>query len=422
MNTALFTFGSFAVGPSDVQHRLRRTLLVVDDEEGPRQALSMIFREDYDVLLASSGMDAIALLRDHMVDAAVLDIRMGGMNGIELLERLKAVDPTIEVIMLTAYETIETMRQALRFGACDYLTKPFDLNIMRASVSRAMERRSLSEEIRSNHQKLSALQLDLQKHALQVELSKEKGQIHASIVHDINGPMTIISGFIQLIDEKLAQASTVEGPELDLLKDRLKRINRQVTNCIEISQRYLSFIRHKAKSESQIQINQVLGDLNELLKGHPSAKGMALKIQTLDHDLALNVNGTDLLQILLNLSVNALQATDLPHEVIIVPEAIYEVIDLNGLLRGKHDRVINAEGMRASSVYLKISVIDNGPGMSSDILSKLFIPYFTTKKIGEGTGLGLSIVQRLVREAQGGLYIHSAPDQGTRFSLFLALS
>src|SRR5882672_10334731 len=115
----------------------RRTLLIVDDEEGPRQSLRIVFKDDYNTLLADNGNRAIELAREHPVDAAVLDIRMSGMSGVDLLGKLKEINPTIEVVMLTAYESIETARQALRLGACDYLTKPFDLSTIRAAVSNA---------------------------------------------------------------------------------------------------------------------------------------------------------------------------------------------------------------------------------------------------------------------------------------------
>src|ERR1700756_4719600 len=95
--------------------RRRGTLLVVDDEDGPRQSLRVIFKDDYEVLMASDGPSAIALAQNNKVDVAVLDIRMSGMSGIEVLERLKFVDPRIEVIMMTAFETTDTMRQALKF-------------------------------------------------------------------------------------------------------------------------------------------------------------------------------------------------------------------------------------------------------------------------------------------------------------------
>src|ERR1700722_3555359 len=97
----------------------KRTLLIVDDEEGPRQSLRVVFKDEYNLLMAKDAERAIELTKQNRVDVAITDIRMGGMAGVELLEPLKAVDPAIEVIMLTAYETVDTLRFALRLGACD---------------------------------------------------------------------------------------------------------------------------------------------------------------------------------------------------------------------------------------------------------------------------------------------------------------
>src|ERR1039457_1105796 len=105
----------------------RGTLLIVDDEEGPRLSLRVIFKDNYDLLMAEDGPTAIELAQKHRIDVAILDIRMAGMSGIEVLERLRFVQPDIEAIMITAFETTDTIRQALRLRAADNINKPFDL-------------------------------------------------------------------------------------------------------------------------------------------------------------------------------------------------------------------------------------------------------------------------------------------------------
>src|SRR2546429_5114389 len=124
------TARAVAPTPADQVAKPKGTLLIVDDGEGPRQSLRIVFKDDYNILLADNGNKAIELMKQHSVDAAVLDIRMSGMSGVELLGKLKEINPAVEVIMLTAYETIETARQALRLGAGDYLTKPVGLSTL----------------------------------------------------------------------------------------------------------------------------------------------------------------------------------------------------------------------------------------------------------------------------------------------------
>ena len=103
--------------------RSRGTLLIVDDEESPRQSLRAIFKDEYNVLMADDGPTAVALAQNNAVDVAVLDVRLVGMSGIKVLERLRDVDPKIEVVIMTAFESIDTMRQALRLGARDYIER-----------------------------------------------------------------------------------------------------------------------------------------------------------------------------------------------------------------------------------------------------------------------------------------------------------
>ncbi len=410
--------GAFAALTTHPDNQPRRTLLVVDDEEGPRQSLRVIFRDEYRLLLASSGEAALELVQAEPVDAAILDIRMEGMNGVELLGRIKQIDPGIEVVMLTAFETIDTIRQALRHGACDYLNKPFDIHQIRAAVANAMERRALNVEIRSNNRRLESLQHELENQRLQEEIIRTRGDIYASIIHDINGPLTIISGFIQVINRNIGDTQQVDGESLDIVKDRLNRITRQVTNCIDISRRYLSFLRQDPMERMKVGVNQILADLAELLKVHPSVGKNQLTVHPLVEDVTVEINGTDLIQILLNLTINALQAVDTPHGVAITGAFQRQPLNVGLLRDGPLERVINREGFRNADQLLVLAVRDDGPGIPNEVIPRMFEPYFTTKAEGKGTGLGLTIVKRLIAEANGMLHLSTRPGNGTTFTIY----
>jgi signal transduction histidine kinase len=359
------------------------------------------------------------LAEANPIDAAVLDIRMGGMSGIDVLNRLKQIDPSIEVIMLTAFETIETARQALRLGACDYLNKPFDISTIRTAVGNAMERRSLSNQIHSNNQKLRELQDELKQQKMQEEIVRTRGEIYGSIIHDINGPLTIISGFIEIISQRIGSATAVAGENLEVVKDRLTRITRQLTNCIDISRRYLSFLRENSAATTQVGVNQILTDLWELLKFHPSVRKHQLFIKPLPEDIQLEMNGTDLIQMLLNLTTNAFQCSSNPMRVTIQGNLPAPPLDLTLYADGPESRFISRETFPHTQSLLALSVQDNGPGISPENLPKIFNAYFTTKIDQHGSGLGLSIVQRLVTENNGAIYLHSKVGQGTTFTIFL---
>jgi two-component system sensor histidine kinase/response regulator len=397
----------------------KQTLLIVDDEEGPRQSLRVVFKEAYNLLLANDGLRAVELARQNRIDVVITDIRMAGMSGVELLEQLKAVDPGIEVIMLTAYETVDTLRLALRLGACDYLNKPFDLLTIRKAVANAMERRSLGEEIRNNGRQLEELQKELQNQKMVEEITRTRGEIYASIIHDINGPLTVISGFIQLMNQRIGTNTRLEGEDLDFTKDRLKTITRQVTNCIEISRRYLSFLRQNTEENPPVVVNQILTDLQQLIRVHPSVKDNGFSIEQLSEDVTVKINGTDLIQILLNLAVNGLQCTPQKHAVEISGYSVVQPLDISRFKDGPEERLINREGFRNSGPLLALVVKDTGPGIPGDVLPKIFDPYFTTKSASQGTGLGLNVVQRLVKEAKAALHVQTKSSQGTTFTIYL---
>jgi signal transduction histidine kinase len=414
---------AFEIAPADVEPapapRRRGTLLIVDDEEGPRLSMRVIFKDDYDILMASDGATAVELAQNNKIDVAVLDIRMAGMSGIEVLERLKYVDASIEAIMMTAFETTDTIRQALRLRACDYINKPFDIATMRAAVSNAMQRRTLESEIHSNAEKLQEMLSELQDQKVEEQIANTRGEIYASIIHDINGPLTVISGFVQLMNQRLSNTSRMGVEDLEFIKDRLKIITRQVTNCIEISRRYLSFLRKQSDDAPRIGVNQLLSDLHQLINVHPSLVNNTFSIHPLKEDIGIGINGTDLIQILLNLTVNAFQCSPQPHRVQIECSALLEPLDLSLVKDDAESRFLNVEAFVNKAPLIQLSVTDNGPGIPAEILPKIFQPYFTTKGAKQGTGLGLNIVQRLVKEAKGALQVQSRIGEGTTFTLYL---
>ena len=116
-------------------------VLVVDDEEGPREAIRMILKPRYQVFTATSGEEVLAVLPGLRPDVIFMDVKMPRMDGVQLLERVKTVDPAVEVVMITAYASLDTVQRAMRFGAMDYLVKPFAPRELQEAAERALARR-----------------------------------------------------------------------------------------------------------------------------------------------------------------------------------------------------------------------------------------------------------------------------------------
>ena len=126
---------------------MRPVVLVVDDDPGLRESCRLILEEQFDVLDAADGPQALELLRNTQIDVVLLDVRLPGMDGLEVLEHVKALDEQTEVILVTAVKTVKTAVTAMKLGAFDYLTKPFEEEEVVAVVGRALERRALQREV-----------------------------------------------------------------------------------------------------------------------------------------------------------------------------------------------------------------------------------------------------------------------------------
>src|SRR6266550_8357877 len=136
-----------AAEASDSVQGVRPVVLVVDDDHGVRESFRLILEDRYEVLEAADGRQALDRLRASPVDLVLLDIRLPEMDGIEVLERMKAIDDGVEVILVTAVKTVRTAVAAMKLGAFDYLTKPFEEDELLQLIRRALDTRSLEREV-----------------------------------------------------------------------------------------------------------------------------------------------------------------------------------------------------------------------------------------------------------------------------------
>ncbi len=397
----------------------RRTLLVVDDDESPRQAIGMIFGDDYELLLAENGQQALDLARTHLIDTAIVDIRMPGMSGIEVLAGLKQIDPAIEVVIVTAYQTLETARQALRLGARDYLMKPFGVPEIRQVVTAAMEHRNATGRLIENARLLSELQEELETQRQQVDSSHIKGELYAGIIHDLNSPLTVVSGMAELLGERLSGVTFVSGEQLSHMRQEVSQLSKHVERCLEISRRYLELFRKRAQSEPETRIALAMRNLQELLLIHPAARANQLIFESQVGEALAQMNSLDLEQVLANLILNALTCTSQSHTVWVTARLRSEPLSVQELEAGPKAVVINESRFQNKPPFVELVVRDDGKGIPEAVMQRMFQPYFSAREAGQGTGLGLSVVRHLVSETTGLLRVESEYGHGAKFTLML---
>jgi putative two-component system response regulator len=135
----------------------REAILVVDDEAGSRESLRMILKPFYEVHTASDGQEALRLIQNRDVDVVTLDLNMPRLSGIEVLKEIRKLKPDTEVIVITGYGTLNNAQEAIRFGAGDFISKPFNVADVICIVGKSFERRRYNSKIKELVERLQSL-------------------------------------------------------------------------------------------------------------------------------------------------------------------------------------------------------------------------------------------------------------------------
>ena len=396
--------------PPPAQAAEKPTLLIVDDEPGPRESLRIIFKDRYNCVTAMNGREGIEYARAHTIDAAILDIKMPDMTGVDVLRELKEIDPATECVMLTGYETIETARAAVRYGAADYLNKPFDVFFVREVLEKCMKRRQEKLAAATSLRTLQQTNEDLGRELAQLNRAVEAGVLSAGVVHEMNNPLAIIAGYADLLTRDLAAVGGGDQGTAQQVKQRLASIQREIDRCKDIARRFLNFSGSGTESRELVGARKLLEDAAALIKAHPANQGAEIKFTTSDPEPQLKVNPAEILQMLINLGVNALHATGGKGTL---------QLSASHASGSPGDFAFRSEDFNPQQPHVRIAVSDTGCGIAPENVSKIFQPYFTSKK--EGTGLGLAIVCELMSHYGGAIAVESVVGQGTTFSLYLPL-
>jgi len=133
------------------------SVLVVDDEVGPRESLRMILHPLYEVFTAQDGKEALQAIRNKAIDLVTLDLKMPGLSGMEVLKEIKKTGADVDVIIISGYGTLKNAQEAMNYGVVGFITKPFNVTDIVASVSKSVERRKYHQKVETLLQKVKDL-------------------------------------------------------------------------------------------------------------------------------------------------------------------------------------------------------------------------------------------------------------------------
>ena len=242
-------------------------VLVIDDERGTRESLRLALQRDYQVFTAASVEEGLDLLTRDTFDAVLLDLRLPGVDGIEGLRRIRDLDANVAVVILTAYATMETAVQALRLGANDYRTKPFDvadlLGVVRRNIAFRQTARRRDAALAHDLQRIND---NLAGRIMNDEHLAHLGQLAAALVHDLNGPLTNLTLSLDLLrGDALAverQPAAVRQAIEGYIENTRTTLNL-MTGMIRGHQR---FARQGRKETERLLVDELLGQHQVVIK------------------------------------------------------------------------------------------------------------------------------------------------------------
>ena len=365
-----------------------KSILLVDDERDIRDVLQISLTDmGYTVHPAENGEEALRIYDATRPQIVMTDIKMPGIDGIELLKRVKYANPDTEVIMITGHGDMALAIESLKNEATDFITKPINVDALEIALQRVHEKIIMKRQLKEYTANLERLVHE--KSQLQDHLSS-LGMLIGSISHGIKGLLTGLDGGLYILDSGLAKTNDKRITEvtegLNIVKDMVKRIRKLVLDI-------LFYAKERELQRESIEVLSFAADV---------ARALEPKIK--QHRIEFSCNFASALgrfeidfdwmhAAMINILENAIDActrdtTPKAHQIVFAVDA------------------------RDDCVQFKVT--DNGIGMDSDTMEKIFTLFFSSKG-HKGTGFGLFITNHIIKQHGGSIKVKSKPNQGAQF-------
>lgn len=396
-------------------------ILNVDDEESTRYTKTRVLTHaGFKVVEADCGYEALRKAEDLQPVVVVLDVRLPDISGLEVCSQIKKRWPQIMVLQTSAtYATGADRTRGLDGGADNYLTQPIEPQELVAAVRALLRLRDAEEKLRrlneTLEQRVQARTEDLaaanaklkeemnqrrkaEAALIQAQKMEAIGHLTGGIAHDFNNLLTAVVGNVDRIRSRATDPKLVKLAENAFLAaERGSKLTAQL----------LAFSRTQKLISQPVDVNALIAGMSDLLK---QSLGPCVRVTTtLQPQLPNALADPNQLELaVLNLAINARDALPTGGGQITIATSTFCVPE--------------AGQDCPSGEYVNIAVIDNGCGMTPDVLARAFDPFFTTKPPGKGTGLGLSQVYGIAHQSGGSVRIASEPDKGTIVNIRLCVS
>ncbi len=380
-----------------VAEDLRLRILVVDDDPSVRDVVRRTLCErGHQVVTAADGLQAWMIYDREPFPLVISDIMMPGMDGLELLRRVRGIDPHAEVVLITGFGETRLVIEALRRGASNFIEKPFTPGSLLEQLEPSFQRCALARE-------KARLQAELE--ALRERQERERrmaamGRLLSGLAHEIHNPLTFIKGNAELLERfwddaaaALRQGLGTEPEHIRDMRELLHDLQRGVERIESMVEAVKTFGAGGVRPSEDVRLKDLMyAAFRIALAKKP--RGVSADITFPPEHWTVRVNRTDIEACFVNILVNA-----------------FEAVGCGGTGVHFHAREL-PYATREFSGWVDVMVDDDGPGIPQGIIDEVFTPFFTTKQ--GGTGLGLSIAYEAVKRNGGQMEIHSQEGEGTR--------
>jgi signal transduction histidine kinase len=371
-----------------------KRILLVDDEPGIRKVLGIYLADKgYEVATAENGEDALRLFREAPPAIVLTDIKMPEMDGIELLQRIKAERPETEVIMFTGHGDMDLAILSLKHEATDFVTKPINDEVLEIALKRAGERIEMRRQLRDYTEKLERLVEEKARRLIEAERMAAVGETVAELAHTIKNIANALKGGIFVLGKG------VELDEKEYLHQGWRMVSENVEKIKNLSLEMLNFGKYTALALQPGDVNAPAADVVRLMAAHAQKHNVELTAELGENLGPVALDAEAIHCCLLNLVSNAIEACRSRQE------------------PGGRRRVV-VSTRPAAPGGVEVQVADSGCGMDREVRQRLFQGLFSTKGT-EGTGIGLMMTKRIVDQHQGSIHVESRKGEGTTFTIRL---
>jgi signal transduction histidine kinase len=369
-------------------------ILLVDDEAGIRKVLTIALTDGgYAVTTAENGAEALRVFRELAPAIVLTDIKMPGMDGIELLRHIKAESPDTEVIMFTGHGDMDLAIKSLKYEATDFVTKPINDEILEIALKRARERILMRRQLREYTEKLEHLVEEKARKLIEAERMAAVGQTVSELAHTIKNIANGLKGSIFVLGQG------IELDEKEYLLQGWRMVESNVEKIKNLSLDLLNFGKYANVSPRPCDPNGPAAEVVRLVESRARELGVDLTTELSAGLPPVPLDAGGIHCCLLNLVGNAVDAC-------------------RAGAGGGADRRVVVRTLPVPGGGVEYQVADTGSGMEDEVRLRLFQSFFSTKGT-EGTGIGLMVTRRIVDQHQGVIEVRSEKGRGSTFTIRL---